>query len=89
VLELARPDTSFRGRAATPKCASSYISLLIYQSSTIDIKLCVGALSTEETAALTKRDKPGKPLDKKDEIVANLIWRFLDVRGLVSPKDIR
>lgn len=50
-------------------------------SSTIDIKLCVGALATEELAALTKTTKNQRPLDKKDEVVANVIWRFLDVRG--------
>ncbi len=56
---------------------------LIGQSSTIDIKLCIGTLVNEEIALATKRDKNTKPLDKKDEIVANVIWRFLDVRGYV------
>ena len=54
---------------------------LTIQSSTIDIKLCIGALATEELAAQTRKEKPGRPMDKKDEIVANIIWRFLDVRG--------
>lgn len=51
------------------------------QSSTIDIKLCIGALAVDEIAAQTKKERPGRPMDKKDEIVANVVWRFLDVRG--------
>jgi hypothetical protein len=41
-------------------------------------------------AARTKTKVPaaaaaaGGPLDKKDEIVANVIWRFLELRGYVS-----
>ena len=54
------------------------------QSSTIDIKLCIGALSSDELAAQTKLVKQGRPMDRKDEIVANVIWRLLDVRGSVE-----
>ncbi|KAK4683589.1 hypothetical protein P7C73_g6649, partial [Tremellales sp. Uapishka_1] len=54
-------------------------------SSTIDIKLCIGALVEDRLAARTRRGKDApRPLDKKDEIVANIIWRFLDVRGYVA-----
>jgi hypothetical protein len=35
----------------------------------------------DEIAAQTKKERPGRPMDKKDEIVANVVWRFLDVRG--------
>jgi len=52
-----------------------------FESSTIDIKLCIDALSSEDRIAITRKGKPGRPMDKKDEIVANVIWRFLDVRG--------
>ena len=65
-------------------CVSSDNPTLTVQSSTIDIKLCIGTLVHEEFALATKRDKNTKPLDKKDEIVANVIWRFLDVRGYVG-----
>ncbi|ORY21248.1 temperature dependent protein affecting M2 dsRNA replication-domain-containing protein [Naematelia encephala] len=55
-------------------------------SSTIDIRLCIGALVSDELAAQTKRDKNSRPpLEKKDEIVANVIWRFLDARGFITP----
>ncbi|EIW71069.1 XPG domain-containing protein [Tremella mesenterica] len=56
-------------------------------SSTIDLKLCVGALATDELAALTRRgknEKSHRPLDKKDEVVANVIWRLLDARGFIA-----
>lgn len=61
----------------------------LLQSSTIDFALCLNATSEEQYAARTRKAKrpPGvelKPLDKKDEIVANVIWRFLDLRGWVA-----
>ncbi|KAH9046583.1 temperature dependent protein affecting M2 dsRNA replication-domain-containing protein [Lactarius hengduanensis] len=55
-------------------------------SSTIDFALCLGATATEKQAART-RVRPGAtnliPLDKKDEMVANVIWRFLELRGFL------
>ncbi|KAJ8509502.1 hypothetical protein ONZ45_g8339 [Pleurotus djamor] len=56
-------------------------------SSTIDFSLCLGATSTDKYAQRT-RSKPmergqGPILDKKDEIVANVIWRFLELRGFL------
>lgn len=61
------------------------------QSSTIDFALCLGATSEDQYALRTRKPKAGtpatgyysddKPLDKKDEVVANVIWRFLDLRG--------
>ncbi|KAF8479621.1 temperature dependent protein affecting M2 dsRNA replication-domain-containing protein, partial [Russula ochroleuca] len=55
-------------------------------SSTIDFALCLGATATEKQAART-RVRPGgtnlPALDKKDEIVANVIWRFLELRGFL------
>lgn len=53
------------------------------QSSTIDFALCLGATVSDKLAARTKV-KAGQtplPLDKKDELVANVIWRFLELRG--------
>ncbi|OCF33804.1 COP9 signalosome complex subunit 5 [Kwoniella heveanensis BCC8398] len=53
-------------------------------SSTIDLKLCLGALATEELAAHTRRERAGRVLDKKDEIVANILWRLLELRGFIN-----
>ncbi|GAA95645.1 uncharacterized protein L969DRAFT_71183 [Mixia osmundae IAM 14324] len=53
-------------------------------SSTIDILLCLGATSTNSLAARTKTSPGEKPLDKKDEIVANVLWRFLEMRSLLT-----
>ncbi|KAF8748363.1 Temperature dependent protein affecting M2 dsRNA replication [Rhizoctonia solani] len=53
-------------------------------SSTIDFALCLGATSTDKLASRT-RTKPNlnHPLEKKDEVVANVIWRFLELRGFL------
>ncbi|KAJ8094869.1 hypothetical protein PM082_010082 [Marasmius tenuissimus] len=52
-------------------------------SSTIDFSLCLGA-TTERLAARTKvKSNSQTPLEKKDEIVANVIWRFLELRGFL------
>jgi len=54
-------------------------------SSTIDFALCLGATASEKLAGRTKA-KGGLnqiPLDKKDEVVANVIWRFLELRGFL------
>ncbi|WRT64536.1 uncharacterized protein IL334_001468 [Kwoniella shivajii] len=53
-------------------------------SSTIDLKLCIGALVSEEIAAQTRREKGGRVLDKKDELVANVLWRLMELRGFVN-----
>ncbi|WVQ91860.1 hypothetical protein IAS59_005664 [Cryptococcus gattii] len=50
-------------------------------SSTIDLKLCVAALASEELVHRTFKPKGDRVLDKKDEVVANSLWRFLEVRG--------
>lgn len=50
------------------------------QSSTIDFALCLGATAAEKLAARTKAKNTG-PLERKDEVVANVIWRFLELRG--------
>ncbi|KAH7908995.1 temperature dependent protein affecting M2 dsRNA replication-domain-containing protein, partial [Hygrophoropsis aurantiaca] len=54
-------------------------------SSTIDFALCLGATASEKLATRTK-GKNGLSnghLDKKDEVVANVIWRFLELRGFL------
>ncbi|KAJ7236433.1 XPG I-region protein [Mycena haematopus] len=52
-------------------------------SSTIDFALCLGATSSERLAARTKGKTGAAPLEKKDEVVANVIWRFLELRGFL------
>ncbi|KAH6916454.1 temperature dependent protein affecting M2 dsRNA replication-domain-containing protein [Coprinopsis sp. MPI-PUGE-AT-0042] len=53
-------------------------------SSTIDFALCLGATATDRLAARTKVKSPtSAPLEKKDESVANVIWRFLELRGFL------
>ena len=54
-----------------------------WQSSTIDFALCLGATVSEKLAFRTrvKSGQTSSPLEKKDEIVANVIWRFLELRG--------
>ncbi|CAL1715309.1 unnamed protein product [Somion occarium] len=58
--------------------------LRMQNSSTIDFALCLGATASEKLAART-RPKNGQTitLDKKDEVVANVIWRFLELRGFL------
>lgn len=53
-------------------------------SSTIDFALCLGATVSDKLAFRT-RVKNGQTatLEKKDEIVANAIWRFLELRGFL------
>lgn len=54
-------------------------------SSTIDFALCLGATGSDKLAARTriKSSQASVPLEKKDEIVANVIWRFLELRGFL------
>lgn len=53
-------------------------------SSTIDFVLCLGATATDKLAARTKvKSLSSGQLDKKDELVANVIWRFLELRGFL------
>ncbi|PRQ77029.1 Temperature dependent protein affecting M2 dsRNA replication-domain containing protein [Rhodotorula toruloides] len=54
-------------------------------SSTIDLCLCLGGTSTTSLAQRTIVPKNAdRPLDKKDEIVANTLWRFLELRSFLT-----
>ncbi|GAA5972733.1 hypothetical protein JCM11641_002996 [Rhodosporidiobolus odoratus] len=54
-------------------------------SSTIDLCLCLGGTSTTSLAQRTIVPKNSdRPLDKKDEIVANTLWRFLELRSFLT-----
>ncbi|GAA5932273.1 hypothetical protein JCM1841_005180 [Sporobolomyces salmonicolor] len=54
-------------------------------SSTIDLCLCLGGTSTTSLAQRTIVPKNSdRPLDKKDEIVANTLWRFLELRAFLT-----
>ena len=58
-----------------------------WQSSTIDFALCLGATATEKLAGRTKSKSASvHPLEKKDEVVANVIWRFLELRGCAAER---
>jgi hypothetical protein len=50
--------------------------------STIDIKLCIGTIS-DPAMAKQSLQTHSKPLERKDEFVANAIWRYLTIRGYV------
>jgi len=78
---MARSVFFARDGIAASKCKRVTLLEADTKSSTIDIKLCIDALSSEDRIAITRKGKPSRPMDKKDEIVANVIWRFLDVRG--------
>ncbi|GAA5912613.1 hypothetical protein JCM8208_004791 [Rhodotorula glutinis] len=54
-------------------------------SSTIDLCLCFGGTSTTSLAQRTIVPRNAeRPLDKKDEIVANTLWRFLELRSFLT-----
>jgi len=54
-------------------------------SSTIDLCLCLGGTSTPSLAQRTIVPRNSdKLLDKKDEIVANTLWRFLELRTFLT-----
>ncbi|KAG8844826.1 hypothetical protein FRB91_002285 [Serendipita sp. 411] len=57
--------------------------LRLQMSSTIDFALCLGATSNGQRAGRTRNKS--KFLERKDEVVANVIWRFLDLRGFLAP----
>ena len=48
---------------------------------TIDFSLALGATATDQTASRTRNRADF--LERRDEIVANVIWRFLELRGCV------
>jgi hypothetical protein len=54
-------------------------------SATIDFALCLGTTASERLAQRTKArgNSPAHVLEKKDEVVANVIWRFLELRGFL------
>lgn len=77
-------------RNLVDRCLSWQVPCIIVEdelrqqnSSTIDFKLCLGATHSDEGARRTRTPSKmqARQLEKKDEIVANVIWRFLDLRG--------
>jgi len=95
-----RQDNSNKGLRHSDPQATQYVerlpgwsvsTLLIEEelrrqnSSTIDFSLALGATSTDKLAARTKSKNASiHPIDKKDEVVANAIWRFLELRGFLN-----
>ena len=63
------------------KVGLTVVILRSSKSSTIDIKLCVGALTDPQQVKATHRGAGAKILERKDELVANILWRLLDLRG--------
>lgn len=60
------------------------------QSNTIDIKFCVHAVDHDQKASKTiSHPHPETPLVEKNEIVANVLWKTLEIRDfLTSSKHI-
>lgn len=55
-------------------------------SQTIDIAFCLSATSEQGAGAKTSMTKKeGSTLEKKDEVVCNILWRLLDLRGFITP----
>jgi hypothetical protein len=58
------------------------LALFFIQSSNIDFKLCLGATKDAGFARLWKVSEANdKLLDRKDELIANALLRFLSLRG--------
>ncbi|PKI84385.1 hypothetical protein MVES1_001701 [Malassezia vespertilionis] len=56
-------------------------------SATIDFSFCLAATADEARAARTiAASEPNEPMQKKDEVVANAVWRFLSMRNILSEK---
>ena len=87
--ERCGPELTIRYRCgAAASAATTVVSTAVShaQSSTIDFSLCLGATASEKIALRTKiKPNNSSGLEKKDEIVANVIWRFLELRGCVPP----
>lgn len=53
--------------------------------SRIDLPLCLGATAEPERAARTREPREANArLEKKDEILANTLWRLLELRGFLA-----
>ncbi|EKD04566.1 viral life cycle-related protein [Trichosporon asahii var. asahii CBS 8904] len=81
VMGTAVPITDPLTQSLVEKCATWKVPHHVLGDELRRQSLCIGTLEKDETIAYTKKEKAAKILEKKDEIVANIIWRFLDVRG--------
>jgi hypothetical protein len=83
-IQYNQPTTNQAVERVAGWCVPSYViedELRIQNSSTIDFSLALGATATDQNAARTRNK--AKFLERKDEVVANVIWRFLELRGWV------
>lgn len=56
-------------------------NIYILQTSVIDIAFCLKATATEDQAAKTVMPKNNdKIIESKDEILANVLWKLLELR---------
>ncbi|KAL7412309.1 temperature dependent protein affecting M2 dsRNA replication-domain-containing protein [Mrakia frigida] len=91
------PHSGTQTSSLIDRCLTWHVPCIVVEdelrrqnSSTIDFALCLTATSEEKYACRTRKPDPPvgtdlRPLEKKDEIVANVIWRFLDLRGFLKP----
>ena len=64
---------------------SSWLTVIVSVRTTSLFALCLGATVSEKLAFRTRvKSGQSNTLEKKDEIVANAIWRFLELRGWAS-----
>ncbi|KAI9021617.1 temperature dependent protein affecting M2 dsRNA replication-domain-containing protein [Phycomyces nitens] len=56
--------------------------------STIDVAFCIRATENETKAAKTISKPSSKILQGKDEIVANVLWKTLEIRDFLTSKHI-
>jgi len=75
----------------TPQVRSWNVTTDVFESSTSLHKSCellgITTLSLSDNDLIstsTRRDGPRKPLQQKDEILFNTLWRFLHVRGYLD-----
>ncbi|CAG8695863.1 30025_t:CDS:10, partial [Gigaspora margarita] len=55
------------------------------KTSVIDLAFCLRATATEEQAAKTIMPKNNdKPIDSKDEIIGNVLWKLLELRQFLT-----
>ena len=81
-IQYSQPATNQAVERVAGWCVPSMViedELRIQNSSTIDFSLALGTTATDQGAARTRTKT--KFLERKDEVVANVIWRFLELRG--------
>ncbi|CAO3685598.1 unnamed protein product [Rhizopus stolonifer] len=61
------------------------VELKLQKTHQIDLRFCMRTLENESKAAKTiTKPRPEKPLESKNEIVANVLWKTLEIRDFVT-----